>query len=438
MKWARLFLLVAISGSFKQAYAEGTKAPNILLILTDDQRWDTVAALGNSEIQTPNMDRLVGRGFTFANAYCMGSMVPAVCRPSRTMFITGRSLWKIPENPQDPKPRPDIPVLPTLLSEAGYVTVHSGKAGNTCTFANNAFSINHALQDRTETSATEHADFVIDFLRTHDLDTPFFVYLAPPVPHDPRVAPKRFMEMYDPATLSLSANFMPQHPFDNGELKIRDELLAPHPRTPDVMKTHLAEYYATITHMDFEIGRILKTLEDRGMADNTIILFTSDQGLAVGGRHGLMGKQHLYEHNKPPLVIAGPGIPKGKSDALVYLFDLFPTICELAGVATPSVAEGKSLLPVVRGEVSKVREELFCAYRDCQRMIRDDRWKLIEYHVGGARNTQLFDLSKDPQELVNLAGESSVEGIRMRLAARLEQSRAHYGDPVSASFSERQ
>jgi arylsulfatase A-like enzyme len=166
------------------------------------------------------------------------------------------------------------------------------------------------------------------------------------------------------------------------------------------------------------------------MADNTIILFTSDQGLAVGGRHGLMGKQHLYEHNKPPLVIAGPGIPKGKSDALVYLFDLFPTICELAGVATPSVAEGKSLLPVVRGEDSKVRDELFCAYRGSQRMIRDDRWKLIEYSVGGARNTQLFDLTMDPQELVNLADQPEFAATQRRLANDLREARKRFGDPA--------
>ena len=116
--------------------------PNILFIFTDDQRWDTVAALGNPQIQTPNVDELVRRGFHFTNAYCMGSMVPAVCLPSRTMLITGRSLWRIPANPRAKTPPPGVPLLPALLNEAGYATFHCGKIGNSCTFGNAAFTTN--------------------------------------------------------------------------------------------------------------------------------------------------------------------------------------------------------------------------------------------------------------------------------------------------------
>ncbi len=100
-----------------------------------------------------------------------------------------------------------------------------------------------------------------------------------------------------------------------------------------------------------------------------------------------MGKQNLYEHVKPPLIVAGPGIPRGNSAALVYLFGLFPTICELAGVEIPEVVEGKSLLPLIFGKKNKVRDELLGAYRNCQRMVRDDRWKLIEYRASGAAHT---------------------------------------------------
>ncbi len=162
------------------------------------------------------------------------------------------------------------------------------------------------------------------------------------MPHDPRLAPAEFTKLYDPAKISLSKNFMPEHPFDNGELKIRDELLAPHPRTPAVMRQHLADYYATISHLDSEVGRVLAEIERRGWADNTIVIYSSDQGLAVGGRHGLMGKQNLYEHVKPPLVFAGPGIPRGQSDALVYLYDLFPTICDFAVRKLPRLSKAKA------------------------------------------------------------------------------------------------
>lgn len=422
--------LVTVVTLPNRAVAAPPARPNILFIFTDDQRWDTIAALGNPEIQTPRMDRLVQEGFRFDNAYCMGSMVGAVCLPSRTMLITGRSLWRIPDNPRAATAPPDVPLLPTLLNEAGYVTFHHGKAGNSCTFANAAFTHNHPTTEHTRRTITEYADKTIAFLQEHDGEKPLFIYFAPPVPHDPRIAPQRYHDLYDPARLTLLANFMPRHPFDNGELMVRDELLAAHPRTEEEMRQHLADYYAVITHIDDEVGRILDAVEDRGWRDNTIVIFSSDHGLAVGGRHGLMGKQNLYEHVKPPLIVAGPGIPHGRSEALVYLFDLFPTICDLAGVSTPEVVEGKSLLPIALGEKDQVRDYLLGAYRDCQRMVRDDRFKLIEYDAGGERNTQLFDLSSDPDELNNLAADPAYADELERMRKLLAQARREFGDPV--------
>ena len=404
--------------------------PNILFVFTDDQRWDTIHALGNPEIQTPNLDRLVERGFRFNNAYCMGSMVGAVCLPSRTMLATGLSLWHIPEGRAKEAPQ-GVPVLPEVLRAAGYVTFHHGKAGNACTFANAAFDTN--LESRTHgdpLDAKKHTDPAIEFIQRHDGKRPFFIYLAPPVPHDPRVAPPEYMEMYDPAKLTLSKNFMPRHPFDNGDLLIRDEMLAPFPRTPEVMRRHLADYYAISTYIDVQVGRLLRMIEEQGMADETVVIFSSDQGLAVGGRHGLMGKQNLYEHVKPPLVFAGPGIPPGQSDALVYLFDLFPTICGLAGAETPGKVEGKSLLPIIRGEKDKVRDYLLGAYKATQRMVRDERWKLIKYHVGGEKHRQLFDLQADPDEVHNLAEDPVYAAQLARFEKLLDKTRAEFDDPV--------
>jgi arylsulfatase A-like enzyme len=402
-----------------------------VLILADDQRADTIGALGNAEIQTPHLDRLAQRGFHFSNAYCMGSMIGAVCLPSRTMLITGRSLWRIPEQPRAKQAPAGVPLLPSLVAEAGYATFHCGKVGNSCTFGNAAFGTNVELAGRTENTATETADQAIKFLTAFEGRQPFFMYLAPQVPHDPRLAPERFRKMYDADKLSLSKNFLPEHPFDNGELKVRDEMLAPHPRMPQTMRQHLAEYYATISHLDHEIGRVLTTIAQRGWQDNTVVIFSSDQGLAVGGRHGLMGKQNLYEHFKSPLVLAGPGIPHGQSAALVYLFDLFPTICDLAEATTPAVIEGRSLLPIVQGRKTSVRDTLFCAYRDCQRMVRDERWKLIEYNAAGARNTQLFDLAHDSDELHNLAADPEARDQLARLRKLLVTARQEYGDPVA-------
>jgi arylsulfatase A-like enzyme len=429
MKRWTFFWIVALLGS--TAPARAADKPNVLFIFTDDQRWDTVGALGNPEIRTPNLDQLVAGGFRFNNAYCMGSMIGAVCLPSRTMVATGMSLWRIPEG-RAAKCPPGTPILPVQMAQAGYVTFHCGKAGNACTFSNAAFQTNIATPKsaHTQTAAGEHVQEAVKFVEGHDGARPFFIYLAPPVPHDPRIAPEAFMKMYDPAKITLSRNFMPMHPFDNGELKVRDELLAPHPRPEAEMRRHLAEYYASISYLDQEIGRLLETVRRRGWSDRTVVIFSSDQGLAVGGRHGLMGKQNLYEHVKPPLIFAGPGVPHGQSDALVYLMDLFPTICELGGAAVPAAVEGRSLLPILRGERTKVRDALFGAYRAGQRMVRDERWKLMKFHAGGQKHTLLFDLAADPDELRNLAGDPARAGELARMEQLMAEQRKLWGDPV--------
>lgn len=411
------------------------RRPNILFVLTDDQRWDTIHAFGDAEVETPNLDRLVERGFHFSNAYCMGSMTPAVCLPSRTMLLTGRSVWRLP-SVADAKAPADLPLLPRVLHNAGYATYHCGKENNACRYGNAAFDVNVETAKQGPDDMRLHADQVIDWLEHRDRAKPFFIYLAPPVPHDPRVAPPEFVQRYDPAKLSLPRSFMPRHPFDNGELRIRDEMLASHPRTPTEMKQHLADYYACISDIDYQFGRINAALDRLKLAETTIVIYSSDQGLAVGGRHGLMGKQNLYEHVKPPLIVAGPGIPHGESDALVYLYDLFPTICDYTGAATPPVIEGKSLAPVMRGNPGELRPYLFTAYRECQRMVRDQRWKLIEYLVKGDHHTQLFDLQSDPDELHDRANDAECAQRLAQLREQLLHLASEFDDPVAENFRE--
>jgi arylsulfatase A-like enzyme len=277
------------------------------------------------------------------------------------------------------------------------------------------------------------ADAAIEFLNARAADKsdgrPFFMYVAFTAPHDPRMAPREYAEMFDAAKLPLDKNFMPRHPFDNGELQIRDERLAPWPRTPQIVRRHLADYYATIAHMDHHIGRIFDALQKSGQAQNTIVVFSSDQGLSVG-RHGLFGKQNLYEHAmRPPLVVAGPGIGKGQSEALVYLYDLFPTVCDFAGLKTPEGVEGKSLAPIIRGETPKVRDYVIGAYRNFQRMVREPRWKLIAYDVRGVKTRQLFDLENDPWEMYNLADSPGCQAHVARLEKLLGRVLREANDP---------
>ncbi len=398
--------------------------PNVLFILADDFRPDGIAAWGNPHIQTPHLDKLTQRGFCFTNAYTMGSMVPAVCTPSRTMILTGRSLFHAPGK--------DYALWPRAMAAGGYETFHLGKKGNsfgpgmeafeTCLYTGDLGADQHH-----ETAAEKTAERVIEFLRERKTDKPFFVYYAPQVPHDPRVAPEKFMKMYDPARIPLPPRFQTVHPFDNGEMTVRDELLAPHPRTPEVVRRHLADYYACVTCFDYHIGRIIEALKKLKELDNTLIIFAGDNGLSLGD-HGLMGKQNLYEMGgmHVPLVIAGPGVRHGKTEAFMYLYDLFPTVCELTGTAIPPQVEGKSQVPVIKGKAAKVRDYMFNQYKDVQRSIREERWKLIRYPQ--INFTQLFDLVADPNEMNNLAKKPKYARKVEELLALMKQAQKDFDD----------
>ena len=404
------------------------KRPNVLFLFTDDQREDTVAALGNPHIITPNLDGLVKEGFAFTNAYCMGGNSAAVCLPSRKMTLRGRSWFSVDTVP------PNGPCFPATMNEAGYVTYHHGKRGNVDKWAHGFFDQSHYLNDGVDRTSgypgKPVADDAIAFLREHkknDSGKPFFMYLAFGNPHDPRVAAKEYLDLYDPAKIPLPPNFLPFHPFNNGEMKIRDERLAPWPRTPEVIRKHLRDYYAVVTALDAQIGRILAALKEIGEYDNTIILFSSDQGIAIGS-HGLMGKQNLYEHSMgAPLFFTGPRIPKGKSsDAFAYLFDIYPTVCELVGAETPKSLEGKSLAGIVQGTSAGVRDTILLAYKNVQRAVRRGQWKLIRYPEVNV--TQLFDLEADPYETKNLADDPAQAERVKELMDVLAEEQKRFGD----------
>lgn len=412
--------------------------PNILHIHADDYRADGLRALGNSDLQTPNLDTLVQRGMTFTHCYTQGSMIGAVCTPSRTMLLTGRSWQRIPKAPAARANANDpATFLPKVLAAAGYRTWHMGKGGNAFTPGIQSFETNitddgngKVPQSSREFSSQRLADKTIEFLTSHskaDSSQPFYAYLAPPVPHDPRVAESQFHKLYDPAKLALSPAFMPQHPWDNGEMAVRDELLAPWPRTPENTRQQLAEYYACLTGLDHHVGRIFKALQANGQWNNTVIVFTGDNGLSMG-EHGLFGKQNLYEFGgmHVPCVIAGPGISHGKTDSLIYLMDLFPTFCELGEATIPENVDGASLVPAMQGKSVAGREVLYTGYRDCMRAVRDQRWKLIRYPL--VDRTQLFDLQADPRELNNLAYKPEHAAKVAELMGLLAKEMQRYDD----------
>jgi arylsulfatase A-like enzyme len=258
---------------------------------------------------------------------------------------------------------------------------------------------------------------------------PFFMYVSFTAPHDPRQSPNEFLDKYPRKEIQVPPNFLPEFPFDQGDHKIRDEMLAPFPRTPEAIQAHRAEYYAIISHADAQIGRILDALEASGEADNTIIIFSADHGLAVG-EHGLMGKQNQYDHSiRVPLILSGPDLPKGKKiDAMVYLHSLFPTTCEMAEIPVPDTVQAKSLLPLLTGEKARIHDSVYGAYKNMQRMVRTERYKLIRYPLAG--ETQLFDIKEDVWERNNLAKDPKHAALLQELDTQLLAWQKETGDPL--------
>jgi arylsulfatase A-like enzyme len=406
------------------------RRPNLLFLLTDDQRADAVHALGNPVLQTPNLDRLARSGLVLTNAYCMGSDMSAVCFPSRSMLLSGLSLFHLKHK----KGGYAVPYeinWPKTFRQAGYETYHHGKRQNGPTgiyhdFEHEKFLVDDTAERLSGRPGKEIADAAVTFLKTHDRSRPFFAYLAFGNPHDPRVVIPEYRNRYQESSIPLPANYLPLHPFDNGWMSGRDERLAPWPRTPAEIRKHLTDYYGVITYLDEQIGRILRTLEETGDSANTIIIFSSDHGLALGS-HGLMGKQNLYEHSmKVPLIFSGPRIRKGKSAALVYLYDLFPTVCDLVGIPSPSPIDGHSFAHVLTGKSDTARDAIFLAFMDFQRAVRQGDWKLIRYPQVNV--TQLFNLRDDPAEIHNLC-DAHPEKVR-ELWKLLEERQKANGDTL--------
>ena len=426
------------------SHAHAAAKTNVLFLFADDQRADTIASLGNPIIQTPNLDRLVKQGVSFNRAYMQGGMGGATCVPSRAMLLSGQSLLRVDETLMRDE------TWPAAFSKAGYTTFVSGKWHNGATSISKSFQIAKSifvggmtdpmkakLSDVTggvlgkpsvsEKHACEtFADEAIAFLKGRK-DSPFFCYVPFDAPHDPHIVPDSFNVSYNPNSIPLPPNFLPQHPWNNGEMDIRDEHLLPWPRTEQAVKEIIAEYYRYVSYLDSQIGRILDALEASPHAKNTIVVFSADSGVARGS-HGLIGKQNVYEHSmRVPLIICGDGIPAGqRTDAMCYLFDVLPTLGSLCGVKAPVRSEGMDLTPVIKDPSRQARSSLMLAYKNVQRSVSDGKWKLIRYPQ--VDKTQLFDLQSDPSEVNDLASKPEHSERIKGLLSLLAKDQANFAD----------
>jgi arylsulfatase A-like enzyme len=357
------------------------------------------------------------------------------------MIMGGRTLWHSPDkpgrtsNPHVNNPKlvpPDLAeyTMAAVFNRAGYDTMRTCKKGNSYQAANDKFTVCHDKTNRggtDETGSAWHAERVLDYLNEREQsndEDPFLIYCGFSHPHDTRDGKPDLLAKYgavnhtdknslppaNPKQPPLPTSYLPAHPFNNSHMDGRDEVAVSgiwDKRDERTVRNELGRDFACSENIDIQIGRVLAKLDAMGELDNTYIFYTSDHGIAIG-RHGLQGKQNLYEHSwRVPFIAKGPGIkPGSRATGNIYLLDVLSTFCDLTGIKAPKTSEGISFKPVLEGKKDTVRDVLYGVFcggkKPGMRCVKQGDWKLIEYEVEGgvSRETQLFNLAENPGEFI--------------------------------------
>ncbi len=469
MNWLKPIVLIFFLSFAISCIKSQKEKPNILFIFADDLTYQGVHALGNEEIITPNLDKLVHSGVTFTHTYNMGAWHGAVCVASRAMLNTGRYVWHIKDVADNGYPgfKEKRMFWSQMMEHAGYDTYITGKwhvnypadsifqtvlhirpgmpptvkeAYNRPQSGKDSVWLPWDVKNGGYWQGDKHwsevaGDDAITFLdQAKNSKNPFFMYIAFNAPHDPRQSPKEYVEMYPLQNISVPKSFMEMYPYKDSigcGPDLRDERLAPFPRTEYAVKVHRQEYYAIITHLDQQIGRIINHLKETGQDKNTYILFSADHGLAVGN-HGFIGKQNMYDHSmRVPCILVGPNIPENeKCNMQVYLQDLMATSLDIAKIEKPEYVEFNSLLPLITKESKESPySEIYGTYMNLQRMVRTDEYKLIVYPE--AHVIRLYNVKKDPFEMTDLAQNPDYTKIIKNLTRKLEAQQKTMNDPLN-------
>ena len=453
---------------------EMNNRPNILWICTDQQRYDTIGALGYNHVDTPHIDGLVSEGVTFTRAYCQSP----ICTPSRGSFLTGMypSAIHVTGNGNDA-----FPSTPSLvskrLSDDGYDCGLIGKLHLASAYGRieprvddgyryweyshaprDDWPVGHGYADWVRQRGGELGELIgdpqgvpaefhqttwcaektIEFMQ-EDREGPWMACVNIYDPHPPFNPPQRYRDLFDPA--DMPGPLFRQSDIEQQEklagvdfqssvrspdaLDIRDPLQPERGRAADG-RVLQAAYCAMIKQIDDQVGRMLAALEASGQRENTVVIFTSDHGEMLGD-HGLIQKGcRFYEGLvRVPLIFSWPGhfAKDVRSDALVELIDKTPTIMELAGLEPPERMQGRSLLPILRGEapLDRHRDFVRCEYYDAldepdgsfATMYRDERYKLVVYH--GHDLGELYDLEEDPEEFENMWDEPEAQPVKLKI-----------------------
>ncbi|WP_197441150.1 sulfatase [Thalassoglobus neptunius] len=455
-----LTLCFLISMLPNSSRAEQPRVKNVLFLISDDLKASVLGCYGDAVCQTPNIDRLAERSVVFDRAYCQGTL----CFPSRQSFMFSKYQGVGPVN------------LGEHFKANGYYSARVGKIyhmavpgdiiagtdgrdhpeswtesfnspgreahtpGDFSCLNLNIFTTELAGRQSTQNPhrmfvAVEYdgegvdqpdsksATKAIELLNEHSKD-PFFLAVGFVRPHYPMVAPRRYFEPYpwDEMTVpEFSADDLDDIP----RLGRTGTVSTTNPigEYPDNQKRMWSSYYATVTFMDEQVGRVLDELDRLGLRDSTAIVFLSDHGYHLG-EHGLWQKSNLHEEVvRVPLMVSVPGINPGRSESLVELVDLFPTLSELAGLAIPNSVQGKSLVPVLENPQLEVRDSSL-SYTGNGFGLRTNDWAYMKYKDG---TEELYDMRVDPDQLTNLADSPGHQEQRDQLEALLH-SRLKQGE----------
>ena len=461
----RIFLCLGVivaAGTERSASAVETQAKrlNVLFLVCDDLNCD-MGCYGHSQVKTPNIDSLARRGVLFSNAFCQFPL----CGPSRASFLTGmypdqtlvrRNAIYIREH------IPNVVTLPQMFRRNGYfatrigkmyhynVPKHIGTSGHDDPYSwNQTFNprgrdvddeskifslrkgqfggtLSWLAADGTDEEQTDGiaASIAIERLEKHSqARTPFFLAVGLYRPHTPYVAPRKYFQMYP--TKAIRVPTVPKGYFDTLPKGARDTLLRKKDQVnlPDKLaREAIQAYYASITFADAQIGRILAALKRTGLDKNTVVLFTSDHGYHMG-EHGHYQKTTLFENaDRVPLLIAGPGVTAaGKTHyGPVEMVDFYRTLGELCGLEVPGTVSGLSLAAALRDPDVRIRKSALTQYSNGY-SLRTDRYRYTEWGQDGAGGAELYDRTKDPGEMVNLAGTIAVKATQAELSKMLRQ-----------------
>jgi arylsulfatase A-like enzyme len=444
----RRFLGALAAGGAWALACSPTRRPNLLVLVSDDQRADTLGCMGNPTVHSPHLDALAAQGVTFDRAF----VTTSVCPSSRASILTGQYTRRHGVHDFEAALAPDAlaDTYPLRLRAAGYRTGFVGKWGVGSHLPSEAFdffrgfagqgSYVHEVQGRRRHLTGMLADDAVAFLEGQPRDQPFCLSVSFKAPHGPWHEPDpELVDLYrgaeirlpPTATADAAASLFPflrdSLAGDRGPEWIGD---------PAGLRIKLALYYTLISGMDLAVGRLRSALDRLGLADDTLILFTSDNGLCVGDR-GLVGKWVMYEESiRVPLLVFDPRLPSGlrgrRIAEMALNIDVAPTLLDVAGVAPAPRMQGRSLLPLLHDLAPRWRDDWFyehdfrppAGYLPTVEGVRSRDWKYVRYLDPRSNRDALYDLRGDPQELHDVLDLPENRAVAERMHERWETLRA--------------